>query len=592
MSRMVEYLVLNDGFSSTYQKYLGYTQQASTATSGLMKSIKSLAGAYVGLQGIKALVSLSDTMTQTTARLDMMNDRLQSTEELNRMIYQSAQRSRGSYQDTADMVAKLGTLAGEAFDSSAEIVAFAEQLNKQMTLSGTSTVGAQAAMLQLTQAMSSGTLRGEELNSILEQTPLIAQSIAKYLGVSTGEMRELASQGKVTAKIVKNAMFAAADETNAKFEKMPMTWAQVWTSFKNTAIMALRPVLSVISALANNIEIIAPLVIAAAGAFTVFQIAAHWAEIAEIATAAYNFVVNLLTISYGVLTGNAAAASAAVFTFNSALFACPATWVVMGIMLIVGALYAGVAAYNKFTDSAVSATGIITGAVYVLGAFIYNEMAQLWNGFTVFANFIGNVFNDPVAAVKVAFYDMSVTVLGYISKIAHAIQNLLNKIPGVQVNLTSGIDNLISTYTAKSAAVKEASAWKEYVKGMDYKDYGEAFTSGYNKGASFSLFGSGSDFDYSSLSSIASGVDGIESDTGSIKKAVSMAEEDIKSLVDVATRQYINRVNLTSQSPVITVNGQNTGNTQADRQALADAIKDIIVEQAASASYRSTAIPT
>lgn len=593
MAKIVEYLTVNDGFSSTYKKYIGYTETANTTTSKLAGSIKSLAGAYIGLQGIKTLTGLSDTMTQTTARLNMMNDGLQTTKELNQMIYRSAQRSRGAYQDTADMVAKLGTLAGDAFNSSAEIVAFAEQLNKQMTLSGTSTVGAQAAMLQLTQAMSSGTLRGEELNSILEQTPLIAQSIAKYLGVSTGEMREIASQGKVTAEIVKNAMFAAADETNAKFESMPMTWGQVWTSFKNTAIMALQPVLTAISWLANNIKIIGPLVTAAAGAFVVFQIAANWAKIAEIATAAYNFVVNLLTISYGVLTGSTAAASAATFTFNSALLACPATWIVMGIMLLVGALYAGVAAYNKFTGSAVSATGIIAGAFYVLGAFVYNEVAKMWNMFAVFANFIGNVFNDPIAAVKVAFYDMSVTVLGYISKIAHAIQNLINKIPGVQVNITSGIDNLISTYTAKSAAVKESSGWKEYVKTMDYKDYGEAFSKGYNKGSNFSLFNNNigsAGFDYNNTLSTAAGdIGGIKNDTGSIKKAVNMADEDIKSLVDVATRQYVNKINFNAQTPVITVNGQNTGDTAADRKALADAMRDIILEQAAAMSSRSTA---
>ena len=154
-------------------------------------------------------------------------------------------------------------------------------------------------------------------------------------------------------------------------------------------------------------------------------------------------MVDLLTIGYGVLTGSAGAASAAVFTFNSALLASPITWVVMGVMLLVGALYAGVAAYNKLTDSSVSATGIIAGAFYVLGSFVLNStIIPLQRGFASFANFIGNVFNDPVTAVKVLFYDMSITVIGYIQSLVGGIEDLINAIPGVEVNLTSGIDSL------------------------------------------------------------------------------------------------------------------------------------------------------
>lgn len=170
------------GGSASNRLYGNSASSAARQTSSLVSELHSLAGAFLGIQGVKALTGLSDTMTSITARLDMMNDGLQTTEELNRMIYESAQRSRGSYQQTANLVAKLGTLAGDAFSSNQEIIAFAEQLNKQMALSGTTTQEAQAAMLQLTQGLASGTLRGEELNSVLEQTPMIAQSIAKYMG--------------------------------------------------------------------------------------------------------------------------------------------------------------------------------------------------------------------------------------------------------------------------------------------------------------------------------------------------------------------------------------------------------------------------
>lgn len=597
MATISETLRLNDAFSSVYKQYLGYTERAETSTSRLMSTVKNLAGAYLGFQGAKKMLELSDTVSSVTARLNNMNDGLQTTAELNNMIFASAQRSRGSYLETANLVTQLGSMAKDAFSSSQEIVAFAELLNKQLVISGASGSSASAAIFQLQQALASGVLRGEELNSVLEQAPVIAQTIADYLGVSIGELRELGSQGAITADVVKNAMFSAADETNAKFAEMPMTWSQVFTTFGNYAIKALNPLLNALSWLANNIKIIGPLVLGAAGAFAVFQIAAHWTKIAKIATTAYNFAVDFLSLAYGVLTGSTKAASAATLLFNSALLGSPITWVVMGVMLLVGALYAGVAAFNHFSGSSVSATGIIMGAVYTLGAFVYNIVAEMWNQFAVFANFIGNVFNNPIAAVKVAFYDMAVTVLSYLQSIASGLQNLLNAIPGVKVNLTSGIDSLIGKFSAAAEKTKSESGWKEYVKSMDYKDLTGAYSAGYDKGSNFSLFGGGGGgFDYSTFQSsglggMANDLKDIKGSTASIAKDVDMSKEDVKSLVDMATRQYINKVNLTSQTPIINVSGQNTGNTQADRKALADAIKDIIVEQAASSSYRSTAMP-
>ena len=581
------------------QKEYNQSMESGTGSADrLTASLKKMAGGYIGLQGVKGLLQMSDTLVSTTARLDMVNDGLQTTAQLNSMIFQSANRARGSYTEMSAMVSKLGLLAGDAFGSTQEIVAFAEQLNKQMAISGTSTMEGQAAMLQLTQAMASGVLRGEELNSILEQTPMIAQTIANYLGVNVGQMREMASEGAITADIVKNAMFAAAEETNAKFEEMPMTWGQVWTKFQNYATMGLRPVLLGLSWLANNIEIIGPLVLGAGAAFAIFQVAANWTKIATIATTAYHGAVTLLSIGYGVLTGNTAAASAATMVFNSALLASPITWVLMGLALIVGALYAGVAAYNHFTGASVSATGIIAGVMSMLGAHVYNTVAFMYNGFAVFANFIGNVFNNPVAAVKVLFYDMAQTVLGYILNIAKGLEDLINKLPWASVNLTSGLESYISSLGAKSAAVKESSGWKEYFSPMEYKDYGSAFSSGYDKGSNFfsNIFGGGVGADLgnfsaggASLGDINDKLGGIGKDVGSIKKSVDMSKEDIKLMVDMATQRYVNKINLTAQTPVITVKGANTGNTEADRKSLADALAIILQEQRAAGSAKSTA---
>lgn len=612
MATIQDTLVLNDQYSPALNNYIqsllraqnaaNQTQdanrrfsdsasEAARSTSSFASSLRNLAGAYLGVRGLSSLFNLSDTMTQITARLGMMNDGLQTTAELNRMIYESAQRSRGSYQATAGMVSKLGNLAGEAFNSSQELVDFAEQLNKQITLSGASTAAADAAMLQLTQAMSSGVLRGEELNSILEQTPTIAKTIAEYMGVSTGQMREMASEGLVTSTVVKNALLGAAEEVNAKFEQMPMTWGQVWTSFQNTAIMAMQPVLTAINWMANNIQIIGPLVLGAAGAFAVFQIAAHWTTIATAATAAYHFVVNLLTIGYGVLTGSAGAASAAVFTFNSALLASPVTWVVMGVMLLVGALYAGVAAYNKLTDSSVSATGIIAGAFLSLGAFIINgTVIPLMNTFLSAANFVMNVFNDPVAAVKALFLDMVTTVLGMVSNLAHGIENVLNMIPGVEVDVSSGLDGIYTKVKQKSQSVKDDSGWKEYLPHIENIDLSKAYSTGYNWGSNLNLF-SGGNYTPGNYGSIPTydQIAGIADSVSGIQKSVEMTDENLQSLVDIAERRYVNNINLTSQAPVINITGQNTGNTPADRQNLANALRDILVQQVAAGSVQTTA---
>lgn len=611
MAVIQDTLRLNDEYSRVLRDYINNLTRAGSAarsgsdsnrlygdsaanaarqTSGLVSELRGLAGAYLGIQGVRALTGLSDSMTSITARLDMMNDGLQTTEELNRMIYESAQRSRGSYQQTANLVAKLGTLAGDAFSSNQEIIAFAEQLNKQMALSGTTTQEAQAAMLQLTQGLASGTLRGEELNSVLEQTPMIAQSIAKYMDVNTGEMRELASEGAITADVVKNAMFAMADETNAKFEQMPMTWGQMWTSMQNTAIQALQPVLNAVNWLANNLSVIGPIVAGLAASFVVFQVAAHWTQIAAAAAGAYHFVVNLLTIGFGVLRGSTAAASAAVMTFNSTLFASPITWIIMLVGVLIGLLYAGVAAFNKLTGSSVSATGIITGTLATLAAFVFNSvLVPIQRGFASFANFLGNVFDNPVASVKLLFYDMALTVLGFIQNVAQGLENLINKIPGVEVNLTSGIDSLYNKIAQGAQTIRSESGWKEYIKAWDYKDLADAFSGGYNWGSNlFSGSSQTSALDYTNTPTYSQ-VSGIADSVKGIEKSVNMSEEDIKALVDVAERRYVNNVNLTAQTPVITINGANTGRTAADRQNLANAIRDILIEQVSSGSARTTA---
>ena len=525
-------------------------QEGSDNAGGLLKQIKNIAVAVGGLTAIKKLVDLSDDMASTKARLNLLVDDGGSVGELEKKIMASAQRSRASYLTTAKAISQMGLVAADAFNSNDELIRFTETLNKQFVIGGAGAQQMEAAMLQLTQAMASGVLRGEELNSIFENAQPVVQSIADYLDVPVGKIRTMAAEGQITAGIVKNALLEASEAVDKQFSSMPMTWGQVFTMASNIALQVLQPLLNGINWLANNISIIGPAVLGLGAAFLVFQVAAHWTQIAAAATAIYHGVVNFLSIGFGILTGNTAAASAAVFTFNSALLANPIVWVVMLIMVLIAALYAGVAAYNKFTGAAVSATGIIGGAFAVLGAHILNTfIVPLQNAFAMIANFIGNVFNDPVAAVKVLFYDMCLTVIGYIRNLAQGIEDLINKIPGVTVDITSGLDNFYAGLEQAQQKVKDKAGWVEYVQKTDFIDYSDAASAGYKFGqgiadkisGAFSLDG----LDAFNLGNTLDGIYGNTGDTvgntAAMSDALDIAEEDLSYLRDIAEREAINR---------------------------------------------------
>lgn len=539
---------------------------AAKSADSLTQALKQLVGGYLGIQTLKKASDLSDTLVSTRTRLDQMNDGLQTTAELETMIYQAAQNSRGSFVDTLGLVSQLGTMAGSAFDNTREVVLFAEQLNKKLVLSGASGMAAQAAILQLEQGLASGVLRGDELNSVMEQTPALAKTIADYLQVSIGDLRTMGSEGKITAAIVKNALFSAAEETNAAFEKTPMTWAQVWTTATNIAVRALDPLLSGINWVANNIDTLAPIVLATGSAFGVMLIAANW--------------TNILTFA----TQKAAAAQA---FLNAVMAANPAALAAAGVLLLVGALYGGVAIMNHFADTSVSATGIIAGSFAVMGAFVYNStLVPLQNGFAMFVNFLGNAFNNPTAAVKILFYDMAITVMQYLQNIAGALEGLVNMVPGVTVDLTSGLDSWVTKLKRDRQYEKWASGYTEYVTPWENMDLSKAYTKGYNWGANLSfsdlfsgLLGNGiGDLAIPQAANLNDLLKNIDKNTSKIAKTVDMSDEQIKMLVDVAERKYVNNINLTSQTPMITIKGQNTGNTEQDARNVAEILRDTLLE--------------
>lgn len=564
-------------------------QQEAERQASIIGSVWQRIRGYIGAAGaafsISKLTQISDTLSGNRARLGLIVDDGGSVEELDKKIYASAMRARAEYTSAAATVSKLGLLAGDAFSNNDEMIAFTELMNKNFVIGGASAQEQTSAMYQLTQAMASGRLQGDEYRSIIENAPLLAKAIEDYMRnvqKAQGSMKDWASEGMLTANVIKAALFSTADEVEDRFAKVPMTWSQVGTMAANIAIRTLNPLLSAISWAANNISIIGPAVAGLGTAFLVFQVAAHWTQIASAATGIYNGVVNLLSIGYGVLTGNTAAAAAAQFTYNSALLASPITWVVMILAILVAALYAGVAAYNKFTGAGVSATGILMGAFAVLGAFALNStVIPIQNGFAMLANFLGNVFNDPVAAVQVLFYDMALTVLGYITRMASGIEAVVNKIPGVTVDLTSGLDSFYAKLESAQKKVKDKSEWVEYVKKMDYVDYSKAASAGYQfgEGLADKISGvfSGSAYEMPDLSGDVSAV---AANTEKIADEVHIADEDIQFFRDVAEMRYIQ--NFVTLTPTVAMNASISEKVDVD--GVIQRIERTLVEEVAASA--------
>lgn len=542
------------------------TDEAKKSADQLTQSLKSLVASYISIQGLKKAVDLSDSLVSMRARLDRMNDGLQTTQELETMIYQSAQRSRGSFTDTIGLVSQLGTMAGNAFNSSKEIVQFAEQLNKQLALSGASGSSAQAAILQLEQGLASGVLRGDELNSVMEQAPALAKSIADYMQVSVGQLREMGSQGQITADIVKNALFAAAKDTNAEFEKTPMTWAQVWTVASNTAVRALDPLLTAINWVANNLDVAIPLVVSLGAAFGVLLIAANWTNILATATKT--------------------AASMQAF-YNAVMAANPIALTAAAVLALVAALYGGVAAFNKLTGSSISATGIITGAFTTMGAVALNTfVVPVWNGFAALINFFLNSTDNFGQSFTIMLNDLYISFLQWVQGIAQAFEKLVQKIPviGEHFGFTEGLgfNSYLEQKKNENQNRKNSMGWTDYMKPIENFDLGKSYKAGYNWGANLGKSGlmgtSTGQLEIPQAADVKDLLGNIDKNTGKIAKTVDLSDEQIKMLVDVAERKYVNNVNLTSQTPMITVQGQNTGNTEKDARNLADNLRDLLLD--------------
>lgn len=487
------------------------TQQANELTN----TIKRAVAAYVSIQSVGKALNISDELVQTTSRLNMMNDGVQTTAELVNMVYAAAQDARGSFSQMADVVARFGNNAKDAFSSSEEVVAFADLIQKQMTIAGASTQEAANAELQLSQALGSGVLRGDELNSIFEQAPNLIQNIADYLDVPIGKIREMAADGELSADVVKAAIFSAADDINSKFNEMPMTWGQMWQSMQNTALIAFQPVLQRLNDLANseafqtfiqgaieamatlanvvlnifelvgtvggfiadNWSVISPIIYGVIAALAVYAAYLGIVKAIELASAAASMIHSLAMSAkiavMAAVTGQTMAATAAQMGYNGALYACPVVWIIMLLIALIAIIFAVCNAIAKMTGIANSGFGVITGGVNVviqffknLGLTVANIALGIGNAIAALASNMMTAFHNAICNVQSWFYNLLSTALSVIEGICAA----LNKLPFVEFDY-SGISSAADDYAAKAS---EAAGNKE-----DYQSISDAFNEGF-----------------------------------------------------------------------------------------------------------------
>ncbi|MEE8073815.1 tape measure protein, partial [Clostridioides difficile] len=560
--------------------------KGASSTDRLVGSAKKLAATYLGIRTLGGLGNLSDQMTSTNARLNMINDGQQSDNGLNKMIFQSAERSRASYLDTAKIVSRVGMNAGSAFSSTREIVGFAEQLNKKFVIAGASTEEMNSALLQLTQGLSSGVLRGEELNAVFESAPNIIKSIADYLDVDIGKIRGMASEGMLTADIVKNSLLAASAETNAQFEKMPLTIGQIFTSIKNNAIMIfgviqkkieqsmsskgfrtfidnfinslyvlgnvaynifngiisilgspafqsfsntmivgislisqalgwiITQALNLANIFAQNWSIISPVILGIVGALTLYKTAVLGLAIANsialLSQKWFDFQLAQTAIMHDLATGATWRQIIAQYGLNAALYACPLTWVVLGIIAVISAVFILVAVYNHFAGTSISVISLAVGAWYWLCAVVYNVISGIVNAINICVVGIANAFRTGLYAVQCFFIDMANAGLkagvnldkafdkfatnlanGIIKAVNIAVKGLnwlvqqINKIPGIdlpQMKEFQKVNTVIGTKTTFKPIQKppEPKAWKPEL--VEYKNLKSEFIKGYDVG--------------------------------------------------------------------------------------------------------------
>lgn len=578
--------------------------QGVNKADSLFSKIKSFLGLYAGIQSVKIGLDVSDNISQTTARLNMINDGKQTTEQLQQAIFQSAQNSRASFLDTASVVSKLGLLAPQAFNSNMETVKFSELMAKSFKVGGATTSEQTSGMYQLTQAMASGKLQGDEFKSITENAPLLAQAISKYTGKSMGELKDMSKEGLITSDVIKNAVFAMSDEINTKFNSIPQTFGDVVNKIKNNAVNSFMGISSTMSGIFNSerfqgfidgvssfinktfiminwlikgismvgtvlYEIwgpIQPILVTVLGLLTTYKLIMGFiavkTAIATGITTIYNLALLAKQTMLGAVSVALAKATAAQTGLNLAILTCPITWIIAGIALVIAAIYGVVAVFNKITGKAYSATGLIVGVFYWMGGLIYNIIAATWNklaqtfvsiynlGVSI-AEFFANVFKHPIRAVAhlfANFINFLIDKVKFLGSIIDTIcgTNVVGRLETVQTAIGDWVNEKVG---GNEITLKRMDATQVMMDRVGLKDM---YNKGYEKGANFSLFGknaetgidTNTEFGNSTNPEVAKSNDLLKNIDKNTKKAgdmLDLSHDEISYLRDLAEREAINR---------------------------------------------------
>lgn len=522
--------------NTLHNKMNGVSSASDTLKASMGGIMNSFAGNLLasavmnGVGAIKgAIESIQDTATewaQVQARLKLVAGSQENAIYLNKQIFESAQRARGGYMEMADAVIQVSQSAHDAFPDPRQAVEFMEGIQKVFAIGGASKEAQKNAMLQLTQGLASGQLQGDEFRSIAENAPMIENIIAKTMGVSRGELKKLASEGKITADVIKNAIMNNMPEIKKQFESLPKTWGDHMQSIKNKAIRAFEPVFQRISDLANSegvrelvdnvtgaIQTVAPVFYWLVGVIGETINTAVWAfntlsnfvrqhsSIMYIAMMVLGGVMSFYAIQAGMAAGRTIIAAGAMAIkavadwaetaailamivaqegLNAALYACPLTWIIGLIVAVIVIIYLAVEAINYFCDANISVLGIVVGAFWAFGSAIFNVFALGWNIIAAFVNFLANVFKDPLHAVGNLFIDIWNGIWEFVKARINDIIDAINKIPGVNIDKVGGSTGVLERFEI-------AGGETTVMNKIEYSSVTGAALNGYGVGAGLSL---------------------------------------------------------------------------------------------------------
>lgn len=580
--------------ANSQKKVTDETKKTADASGDWLSKIKSVAASLGAMKLAQGFIEEADAMSQMTAKLGAINDGAQTTDELNKMIFASAQRSRGAYEDTANLVARLGMNAKEAFSTNQEQITFAENLNKSFKIAGASAQEQSSVILQLSQALAGGVLRGQEFNAVMSGAPNVIQKIADYMGEPVGAMRKLAEEGQITADIVKNALISATttEEINKQFAQMPKTWGDIIQNGKNYLIFGLQEAFADWTAFINteqfqevmNILLNAVIVLARAGAQVLMGIAnaviwvrQNWETLQPVIMAAVA----------GMIAYKAASLASAVV--SAAAWAVSHWWILAIGMALVQVIQMASKVGISFEEVG-GIIGVVFGGVY---AIIHNIIANIWNVVAEFVEFFANAFNDPIGSIVRLFTGLADVALGVIERIAKAMDwvfgsNMADTVAGWRDNLQAMVDE------------KYGEA-KYTVERMNYLDFAETAQAGGDMGAKIAAgiedIASGLTGEFNALDEINSQLSGLDDialamgstgeianvgTVGAVKGDVNLAEEDVKILRDLAEMKYMQKVELKTLAPEINVSIPESAAGTLSNEDVAEAIRVVLIEQEAA----------